>query len=791
MPRKKKSEIETTIDKPAEEPKEIQIPETLPVVTLRDVIIFPNMIFPLLAGRSATQRAVEEAILTDRLVLLLAQKNPGEENPKPKDMYKVGVVGRVLQVLRLPTGLVKILIEGVVRARARNVVYKEDIFRAKVGPVIELEEDEAKIRAALRRAAKLFKELTILSRNMPDELMLTLDNLTDAHRVADFIAAHLPLNLEKRQAILQTGDIFERLVKIAQTISDELEILKIEQSIDTQVKDKITRSQKNFYLQEQLRIIKKELGDEGEDDYSDIRDYQKKIRKSKMPKEVQEKAFEELDKLKQMPMLSPEASVIRGYLDWLVEIPWYKQTQDNLDVEAASRILEEDHFGLKKPKERILEYLAVMKLSNKIKGQIICFTGPPGVGKTSLGKSIARSLGRNFVRMSLGGIKDEAEIRGHRRTYVGSLPGRIIQQMKRAGAINPVFLLDEVDKLASDYRGDPASALLEVLDPEQNKAFNDHFLEVDYDLSKVLFITTANLPDLIPPPLLDRMEVIELHGYLRYEKFMIAQKFLIPKNLREHGLEEKNLEITEKALYKIIDEYTREAGVRELERKIAQICRKTARKIAIEPDKKIVVKISNLENYLGIPRHLDIEAGIGPRVGVVNGLAWTPFGGDIIRIEVALMKGKGNLIVTGQIGDVMKESAKASLSYIRSVEDRFKLDENDFLRREIHIHVPEGAVPKDGPSAGIAMTLAMLSALTGKEIPSNCGFTGEITLRGDVLPIGGLPEKLMAANRLGLKTVFIPRRNEKDLKEIAKAVTEPLDIKMVEKFEEVIEYFYR
>jgi ATP-dependent Lon protease len=535
-----------------------------------------------------------------------------------------------------------------------------------------------------------------------------------------------------------------------------------------------------------MRVIKKELGEETEDDFSDIKEYTRKIKKAKMPKEARDKAHEELDKLRQMAILSPEASVIRNYLDWLVSIPWYKKTTDNLDINLAAEILDQDHYGLKKPKERILEYLAVMKLVERVRGQIICFVGPPGVGKTSLGRSIARALGRHFVRVSLGGMRDEAEIRGHRRTYIGSLPGRIIQQMKRAGTVNPVFLLDEVDKMSTDFRGDPASALLEVLDPEQNKAFSDHYLEVDYDLSQVLFITTANTRYSIPAPLLDRMEVIELPGYLRFEKYMIAKNFLLPKNFKEHGLQGKKIDFSEKALYFIIDNYTREAGVRELERCIAQICRRVAREIVQQGEKPETVKVNNLERYLGVARYIEKDVVSGSRIGSVNALAWTADGGDILRIEVALMKGKGNLVLTGQLGEVMKESAKAALSYIRSIEERFQLQENDFLRREIHIHIPEGAVPKDGPSAGVALTLALLSAFTNKEIPATYGFTGEITLRGEILPIGGLPEKLMAANRLGLKSVFIPKKNLKDLKEIPKQVTQPLTIKMMGTFEDVM-----
>jgi ATP-dependent Lon protease len=507
-----------------------KVPDELPIIPLRDIVIFPYMIYPILAGRPSTQKAVEEAVLKERLVMLLAQKNITEENPGPDDLYRIGVVGRILQVLRLPTGLVKVLIEGGVRAEIANIVVDEGVMRGTVLGVKEEEVDSMRVKAAMRRTSALFREYIVLNKSLPDELLLSLENIEEAGRLADFIAAHISFNLEKRQEILEKTNIFDRLIYITKVLNSEIEILKLEQAIDTQVKDKITRSQRNFYLQEQMRVIRKELGEEGEDDFSDIQEYSKKIKSAKMPKEARERAQEELEKLKQMAILSPEATVIRNYLDWLVSIPWYKKTEDNLDINLAMKILDEDHYGLEKPKERILEHLAVMKLAEKMKGQIICFMGPPGVGKTSLGKSIARALGRNFVRVSLGGIRDEAEIRGHRRTYIGSLPGRIIQQMKRAGTINPVFLLDEVDKIGADFRGDPSSALLEALDPEQNKNFSDHYLEVDYDLSQVMFITTANVRYSIPAPLLDRMEVIELPGYLQFQKYHIAKDFLIPKN---------------------------------------------------------------------------------------------------------------------------------------------------------------------------------------------------------------------------------------------------------------------
>ncbi|MBC8204865.1 MAG: endopeptidase La [FCB group bacterium] len=759
----------------------------IPLLPLREVIIFPNMIYPLLAGRPKTQKAVEEAMLKDRSVLLLAQRDIKTDEPKNGDFYQIGVLGKILQILKLPTGLSKVLVEGMERVEVISISEIDGLLSADLKPLPAVKEESSKIQAAFRKAQNLFKEYILLNSNLPDELLLALDNVDEPGRIADFIAAHLDILIEKRQRLLETFDTFDRLMLITEYLKTEIEILKIEQSIDEQVKGKINRAQRNFYLQEQMRVIKKELGEEAEDDFSDIRDYAKKIRRAKMPKEVRKKANEELDKLSHMPMLSPEASVLRNYLDWLTDIPWNKQTEDNLDIDLAQKFLDEDHYGLKKPKERILEYLAVMKLVGRIRGQIICFVGPPGVGKTSLGQSIAHALNRKFVRLSLGGMRDEAEIRGHRRTYIGSLPGRIIQQMKRASTINPVFLLDEVDKMASDFRGDPASALLEVLDPEQNHAFSDHYLEVDYDLSKVLFITTANLRYNIPAPLLDRMEVIDLPGYLGYDKFMIAKHYLLPKNFKEHGLEDRNVKFSEKAIYKKIEDYPREAGVREMERCIAKVCRRIAR-ILVKTDKwSFTIGVNNIDKFLGPPRYIEKDIVEGERVGMANALAWTSDGGDILRIEVALMKGKGQLTLTGQLGDVMKESARAALSYIRSIADRFHLQENDFIKREVHIHIPEGGVPKDGPSAGIALTLAMLSAFTGKPVPATCGFTGEITLRGEVLPIGGLPEKLMAANRLGVKKIFLPRKNLKDLSEIPKQVTKPLELIPVGCFDEVMD----
>jgi len=765
---------------------DLAIPETLPTIPLRDLVVFPTMVFPLLIGRQSTLKAVDKAIETDRLVFLVAQRDPSQEEPSGRDLFRVGVIGRIMQTLKLPNGLVKVLVEGLARANAIHTHRDGDNFMTRIDLWEEIDEMTTEIEGGFRHVLDTFREYVQLNRHLPDEILFSATAIATSRRLPDFIMGYLNVEMETKQKILEIRPLFERTVAISRLLDKEIEILKVEKSIDSQVRDKISRSQRNFYLQEQMRIIKKELGEDIDEDYSDIILYRKKIKKANLPTPVKDKANEELDKLKGMPMLSPEASVIKNFLDWITALPWTQKTEDKINIKDAERILEEDHFGLYKPKERILEHLAVLQRVGNVRGQIICFVGPPGVGKTSLGRSIARAMGRNFVRVSLGGIRDEAEIRGHRRTYIGSMPGRIIQSMKRAATINPVFLLDEVDKMSVDFRGDPSSALLEVLDPEQNKCFSDHYLEVDYDLSQVMFITTANVRHNIPIPLQDRMEIIELPGYLTHEKIEIAIQFLIPKQLKEHGLKSEEIRFSRSAIQGIIEGYTREAGVRELERDIAKICRKVTRKRVEEPQTKATsITKTTLEKYLGVPRFRDTEIEEGSRVGMATGLAWTSTGGEILNIQVALMKGKGQLTLTGQLGDVMKESARAALSYIRANADTLGVNPDFYKTREIHIHIPEGSIPKDGPSAGVTLATALLSALRNEPVPADVAMTGEITLMGNILPIGGLAEKLMAARRANIQRIIIPRKNEKDLKEIAPAVKNGLNIKLVGHIQEI------
>ncbi|RPH93250.1 endopeptidase La [candidate division KSB1 bacterium] len=756
-----------------------------PVLPLRDVVIFPSMIFPLLIGRPGTLAAVERAMLGERRLMLLAQRDPNLEDPAPSDLYSVGVVANVLQTLKLPNGLVKVLVEGLHRAEVLDFAQTENSFDVRVRPLSVTDTSVLETRAQMKVAARRFREFVSLNRQLPDEVLITLSNLNDPEHTADFMFAHLPLPIEKKQQALEQSSLLEQFRIINATLEEEIEILKIERSVEGQVREKISRSQRIYYLQEQLRVIKKELGEETDEDYSDVIAYRKKVRKAKMPKLVRARADEELDKLKGMPMMSPEASVIKNYLDWVCAMPWGTTTKDNLDLADAERILEEDHFGLKKPKERILEHLAVLARVEKIKGPILCLVGPPGVGKTSLARSIARAMGRNFVRLSLGGVRDEAEIRGHRRTYIGSMPGRIIQSMKRAASMNPVFLLDEVDKMAADFRGDPAAALLEVLDPEQNNTFSDHYLEVDFDLSQVLFITTANLRSEIPLPLQDRMEVIEIHGYLRYEKLQIARNFLIPKQVKEHGLAADELGLPDQTIFSIIDVYTRESGVRELERMIARICRKVARENIKHPGRKLQLEPDRLEKFLGVPLFKENVVEQGNRIGSAVGLAWTSMGGDVLNIQASIMKGKGNLLLTGRLGDVMKESAQAAVSFLRSRGAPWGVPENFLKDHDIHIHIPEGATPKDGPSAGITLATALLSAIIGRPVPPDIAMTGEITLRGNILPIGGLAEKVMAARRAQIKKIFVPATNRPDWADLDAELHKDISIQFVDHIEEV------
>lgn len=765
--------------------KVIEINTRLPILPLKDVVIFPYMIYPLLIGRESSLKAIEQSMLLDKLIFLVAQKDLTIEEPGKDDLYKVGVVARVLQVLKLPNGLMKVLVEGVVRGVIKRHLSATGHFQAQIDVVHESDKATPDIKAKVRRVANLFKEYVRLQRNLPDEVILTIEKVHHPQRFADLVTAHIQSDIEVKQELLETRSVERQLLDLLDILEAEIEILSIEQDLEEKVRGRINRSQKNMYLQEQIRAIQDELDEEGESN-GDFAYLGEQIKKAKMSAEAEERAFEELEKLRQTSPFSPEATVIRNYVEWLLAVPWKKKTKDNLDITAAADILDKDHYGLEKPKERILEHLAVMKLSRHIKGPILCFVGPPGVGKTSLGRSVARAMGRNFIRVSLGGVRDEAEIRGHRRTYIGSMPGKIVQSMKKAKTVNPIFLLDEVDKMSMDFRGDPSSALLEVLDPEQNHAFNDHYLEVDYDLSKVMFITTANVESQIPEPLRDRMEVIDLQGYLEYDKVEIAIGFLIPKLLKGHGLKRKNLRIRKSALVLIVREYTREAGVRNLERELSSICRKVAKRQVEKGESVVVITKENLQDFLGVPKFPEREVERGNTLGAAVGLAWTQYGGDVLQIEVNLMAGKGELSMTGKLGDVMQESGRAALSYARSNARKLGLQGEFWKDTDIHVHVPDGATPKDGPSAGITMAVALISALSGRRVRKNLAMTGEITLRGHVLAIGGLNEKLLAAKRAGVRKVLIPAENERELSEINERVTKGLTIVTVGSMDEVL-----
>ncbi len=767
---------------------EINVPPVLPVLPLRDFIIFPHTVIPLVVGRTGTVQSVEEALRGDRLIALVAQKDASTEDPGPSDMFRVGVVGRVAQMMKLPNGLAKILLEGLVRIRVTRYHRSGQQLMALVAVIKDDAAITSDIEAARRHVVQVFKDFVTLNRQIPDEVAVAVENFLGPRRLADFVIMHLNRTTAEKQAMLETDSIYDLFVSLAKELVREIEILNLEQNIEGKVREKISKSQRNYYLQEQLRTIKKELGEEGEDDLSDVIEYRRKIKKAKMPKEARLKAEEELKRLEITSMMSPEATVIRSYLDWLIGVPWHHATADNRDIAAASKILDDDHYGLDKPKERILEHLAVLATAGKIKGPILCLIGPPGVGKTSLGRSVARALDRQFVRVSLGGVRDEAEIRGHRRTYIGALPGRVIQSMKKAGTVNPVFLLDEIDKMSTDFRGDPSSALLEVLDSEHNHQFSDHYLEVDYDLSQVLFLTTANSRDGIPWPLQDRMEIIELPGYLHQEKFEIARRFLVPKQLSECGLKDTDIAISDAAINITIERYTREAGVRELERAIAKMLRKSVRKLVEQQDlaRPYVIDATKACSMLGVAPFEEPAVDGLERIGSAVGLAWTPTGGDVLMIEAETMKGKGTLTLTGQLGNVMQESARAALTVVRARAARIGFDADVFLKSEVHIHIPEGAVPKDGPSAGVTMATVLASAFSRKPARGDIAMTGEINLRGEVLPIGGLREKLMAAVRAGIKTVIIPERNRKELAEVPEAVKEPLEILPVKTVDEAL-----
>lgn len=763
-----------------------KISKNLPVITLRELVIFPYMIFPLVIGRDKSIMALEQAIMQDRLAVVATQKDAKIEDPSWNDIYPVGVAVHIMHTLKLPDGTVKALIEGLSRVKIKGYLLNEPYLRAEIQEINEQnDEDKVELEALKRMVAQQFEKVIKFGRSISLDAFISTVNVETPGRLADIISSHLNLSVEEKQGMLETFLVSERLRKISFYLSREIEILELEGKIQQEVKKEVEKTQKEFFLRKQMEVIQKELGD-GDEHVLEIQDFKEKIEKAQMPEEVKEKAEKELSRLQKMPPAAAEAVVVRTYLDWLVTLPWKTETEDNLDIKQAAVVLDEDHYGLKKVKERVLEFLAVRQLTTKLKSPILNFVGPPGVGKTSMGKSIARALGRKFVRISLGGVRDEAEIRGHRRTYIGALPGRILQGMRNAGTVNPVFMLDEVDKIGTDFRGDPSAALLEVLDPEQNFAFSDHYLDVPFNLSKVLFICTSNILDPIPPALKDRMEVIHLPGYIEEEKLKIANIFLLPKQLEANGLTQEKIDIQESALKKIIREYTWEAGVRNLEREIAAVCRKVARKVVEGEKEQTIVSDNELHGFLGPVKFfygLDKEK---EDVGVATGLAYNEAGGDVLLVESTLMEGKGNFILTGQLGEVMQESAKAALSYVRSRAAKLNISRRIFEKYDIHIHVPAGAVPKDGPSAGITMATSIVSLLTNVKCRRDVAMTGEITLRGRVLPIGGVKEKVLSAHRAGIKNVILPKKNEKDLEDIPQDVKEEMSFIFVENVDEVL-----
>lgn len=769
-----------------ERDQRLQIPSKLPVLLLRDIVVFPYMIAPLFVGREKSKNAIDHSLATHRMILLLTQKDMEVEDPKREDVYDIGTVALIMRMLKLPDGRVRILAQGLIRAKIESFEEEQSFIQAQVSILHEPEMKEKTIEneALVRNVRSGLEKATSLGKNIPPEVLIIAANVEEMGRLADLTAANLDLKVEEAQKILETLDPAQRLRKVFELLTRELELLDMQSRISTEAKGELDKLQRQYFLRQQLKAIQKELG-EGSELQEEIKGYQEKLARLKVSEEVREELEKQINRLSQMHPESAETAVVRNYLDWMFSLPWNKNTVDNLDLRKAKKILDEDHYGLEKVKERILEYLAVRSLSKKIKGPILCFVGPPGVGKTSLGRSIARALGRKFIRISLGGVRDEAEIRGHRRTYVGAMPGRIIQGIRRAGSNNPVFMMDEVDKIGADFRGDPSSALLEVLDPEQNNSFRDHYLGVPFDLSRVMFITTANLLEPIQPAFRDRMEVINLPGYTEDEKLQIALQHLVPKQIKEHALNPRFILFTEGAIRKIISLYTREAGVRNLEREIASVCRKVARKVAEGKKKTYRITSQNIEGYLGPPRIFKDQLMQKDQVGVATGVAWTATGGEILFVEVTKMKGKGNLSLTGSLGDVMKESAQAALSYARAHAEEFGIPPDFFAENDFHIHIPEGAIPKDGPSAGVTIATALISILTNTKVKRDVAMTGEITLRGNVLPIGGVKEKVLAAQRAGVRRIILPAPNRKDLIDIPRKIKKEMEFIFVEEIKEV------
>lgn len=759
--------------------------KTIPLLPLRGILVFPYMIIHLDVGREKSISALEEAMVNDRLIMLAAQKDAQNDAPTPEEIFEVGTVAEIKQLLKLPGGTIRVLVEGLHRAKIVEYNDLESYYQVEINEFPESEEETTEIEALTRNAINQFEQWVKFSKKIPPETLISVIAVDEPGRLADLIASHLSLKIEDKQRLLNKIAVEERLETLCEILGREMEILELEKKINVRVRKQMEKTQKEYYLREQLKAIQKELG-EKDDRAAEVDEYREKLKEQDFPPEVLERINKEIDRLGKMPPMVAESAVIRTYLDCLLALPWSTETIDMLDINVAEKTLDEDHYGLEKVKERILEYLSIRKLTESMKGPILCLVGPPGVGKTSLARSIAKAMDRKFVRVSLGGVRDEAEIRGHRRTYVGALPGRIIQGMRTAGSKNPVFLLDEIDKMSADFRGDPSAALLEVLDPEQNNTFSDHYVEVPFDLSRVLWVITANVMHSIPRPLLDRIEIIHIPGYTEEEKVQIAKRYLITKQVSDHGLNEKQIVFAEGVLQKVISEYTRESGVRNLERSIATLCRKVARQIVQEKRTHVKITAQNIHTFLGAAKYRHKQAERQPQVGVSTGLAWTEVGGDVLPIEVSVMKGKGKLILTGQLGEVMRESAQAGFSYIRTRVEDLGIDSEFQEKTDIHIHLPEGAIPKDGPSAGISMSTAVVSALTNRPVRSDVAMTGEITLRGRVLPVGGIKEKVLAAHRVGIKTIIMPKENKRDIDEIPANVRRNLEFVLVEHMDEVL-----